>query len=193
MDVQIVDNEDVTEPITLAEAKAYLQIDADYASNDADINLAMITARKRLEAYLNIGLVQRAITVYWGGYELELPLSPTTSITSVKKGTTDLTTDDYSVLDLPAKRISINGVYGANGNWFYSLNGYVEFTPTHNTHQEVYICEYVTGYETLPSDLKQAILAEVSYLYKLRGEPITDLISPNASLLANSYSRNLTL
>lgn len=193
MDVQIVDNESVTEPITLDEAKAYLQIDADYASNDDEINLALITARKRLEAYLNIGLVERAITVYWGGHELELPLSPTVSITSVKKGSDDLTTNDYSVLDLPAKRISVNSVCGMNGNWFYSLNGYVEFTPIHEVNNTVYICEYVTGYETLPSDLKQAILAETSYLYLLRGSPVTDLVSPNASLLANSYSRNLIL
>lgn len=193
MDVQIVDNETVTEPITLAEAKAYLQIDADYASNDGDINLSITTARKRLEAYLNIGLVQRTITVYWGGHELELPLSPTSSITSVKKGDTDLTADDYSVLDLPAKRIRINEVCGMVGNWFYSKFGYAEFTPIHTENHAVYICEYITGYETLPSDLKQAILSEVSYLYKLRGEPITDLVSPNASLLANSYSRNLTI
>ena len=193
MDIQIVDTQTVTEPITLAEAKAYLQIDADYASNDNDINTCLISARKRLEAYLNIGLVQRTVTVYWGGHELELPLSPTVSITNVKKGSDTLTTNDYSVLDLPAKRIMVNSASGLNGDWFYSINGSVEFTPTSQDNNTVYTCEYVTGYDTLPGDLKQAILAECSYLYKLRGEPVTDLISPNALMLASSYSRNLVL
>lgn len=193
MDVQIVDLEIVTEPITINEAKAYLQIDADYASNDNDIALTLSTARKRLEAFLNIGLVNRKITVFWGGYELELPLSPNGDILTVKKGSTQLNENDYSVLNLPAKRISINSIGGLSGNWFYSLSGQVEFTALSQANTDVFSCEYNTGFTDLPADLKQAILAETAHLYKLRGEPVVDIISPNASLLANSYSRNLII
>lgn len=189
MEFQIVDTATVTEPVTLAEAKAYMQIDADYASDDSQITLALITARKRLESYLNIGLIKRTVKLYWNGFDIELPLSPSGMITSVKKGADTVT--DYSVLDLPAKRIAVNTVSGS-GNWFYT-SSYVEFTPTYLVNNDVYVCEYETGYDVLPSDLKQAILSECGYLYSLRGMPITDLISPNASMIAGSYSRNLIL
>jgi len=65
--MQIVDTETVVEPVTLAEVKSFSRIDADYASDDNDLSMAMITARKRIEAYLNIGLVKREVTVYWDG------------------------------------------------------------------------------------------------------------------------------
>lgn len=193
MDVQLVDNETVTEPVDLVEAKYYLQIDQDYASDDETIQTLITTARQRLEQYLNIGFARREVKVYWGGHELELPLSPTGDLVSVKKGADAVTADDYSVIPLPAKRIAINEVNGCAGNWFYSLNGYVEFTPTHSVNTTVYECTYQTGYEVLPKALKQALLAELSHLFNLRGYPVTDLVSPNAAMLASGYSRNLVL
>lgn len=193
MDIQIVDNETVTEPITLSEAKAYLQIDADYATDDNAVTIALITARKRLEAYINIGLVRREVIVFWDGRPIELPLSPTGDITEVKSGDDVILSDAYTVIPMPAKRIAINAASCLSGNWWYSLNGYVEFTPTQGQTQAVYQCKYETGYEVLPADLKQAILAETNYIFNLKGSPVTDLISPNAAMLANSYSRNLVL
>lgn len=195
MDLQIVDNADVVEPVTLAEAKSYMQIDADYSANDADITMSITSARKRLEAFLNIGLVKREITVFWGGNEIELPLSPTGEITSVLRGGTALSTDDYYVIKMPANRIGINSACGLSGEWFYSLSGYVEFTPINVANTDVYSCVYQTGYESLDNkpDLKQAIMAECAHLYKLRGLPVSDVIGPNAAILASSYSRNLIL
>lgn len=193
MDVQLVDNETVTEPISLEEAKAYLQIDADYSTTDDDVTLALTAARQRLEQYLNIGLARREVKVYWDGRQIELPLSPNGDIVSVKNGDDTLATTDYTVVNLPAKRVSVNSATCWNGSWFYSLSGYVEFTPSNTPNNTVYECTYQTGYETLPTALKQAILAETTYLFNLKGSPVTDVISPNAAMLANGYSRNLIL
>lgn len=194
MDIQIVDNQPVTEPITLAEVKSYLQIDADYSVNDFDLMIASTAARKRLEAYLNIGLVKREIIVYWDGSPIELPLSPTGNILEVLKNSEELSSEDYTLILMPANRISVNQAYACNGEWFYSIDGFVEFTPTFTAGStDVYICRYETGYDELKGDLKQALQAEIAYIYQLRGEPVTDIISPNAVLLASQYSRNLIL
>ena len=196
--MQIVDVESVTEPVTLGEVKSFSRIDADYASDDNDLAMAMITARKRIEAYLNIGLVQRDVTVYWDGSVLELPLSPNGDIVSIHKNNDadPLTTDDYHIDTYPAKTISINGVCGGNiENVFYAIDGsYVDFSMSGaRPNGDVYKCIYQTGYETLPNDLKFALLNEIDALYKLRGEPITDEINPNTVRMVSHYSRNLIL
>ena len=194
MDIQIVDNETVTEPISIAEAKSYLQIDQDYAADDGDIAIALTSARQRLESYLNIGLAKRSLTVYWNGTAIELPRSPTGDITEVKKNDELLVADDYHILPMPAKRICVNNAYSYPGEWFYSMDGYVEYTPSFTGQcNDVYSVKYQTGYETLPTDLKQAILAETHHIFNLRGFPVSDVISPNAALLASNYSRNLIL
>lgn len=201
MDIQIVDNATVVEPITLSEAKSYLQIDTDYSTDDSQITLALTSARQRLEKYLNIGLVKRAIEVYWGGHEIELPLSPTVSVASVDKSKEDgtfetLTADKYHIIPLPANRLYVKEASClGGGTWFYSIFGYAQFTPfyRHGHNNTVYKVAYETGYTTLPVDLKQAILAETSYIFNLKGAPVTDLISPNAAQIASGYSRNNAL
>ena len=196
--MQIVDTETVVEPVTLAEVKSFSRIDADYASDDNDLSMAMITARKRIEAYLNIGLVKREVTVYWDGSVLELPLSPNGDIVSIYKNDDldPLTTDDYHIDTYPAKKISINDICGGNiENVFYAIDGsYVDFSlSVSSPNGDVYKVKYQTGYETLPNDLKFALLNEIDVLYKLRGEPITDDINPNTVRMVNHYSRNLIL
>lgn len=194
--------EDLTEPVTLPEAKSYLQVDQDYAGDDGDINLAISTARIRLEQYLNVGLINRDVEVQWDGKVIDLPLYPNGAIASIKfnEETDPLESDLYTVSRGNNKKLGINSkmCYGGGGSWWYSrINMTAEFTPNNFGHDEIdtdiYSCIYNTGFENLPLALKQALLAEVSYIFKLRGEPITDLISPNASKLANGYSHNLVL
>lgn len=189
----------LAEPISLAEAKAYIQIDAGYSGNDDVIQTAISTARIRLEQYLNVGLINRNVEVQWNGREISLPLYPNGAIQSIKinEETAPLEPSLYTVSRGRSKKILINSkaCFGT-GNWFYSsLNDYVEFTPTQSEiiDNDIYTCIYNTGYEVLPLGLKQAILAETSYIFNLHGSPVTDLISPNSKLLANGYSHNLIL
>lgn len=185
------------EPVTLEEAKSYMQIDADYASDDNQIRIAISSARERLERYLNIGLVNRDIAIEWNGDCLKLPLTPNFEVVSVSDKDGVLTSDKYTVSQGRNKRISINGIASGNLNYFYSITTEtVQISTEYGVdYDSVYTVIYNTGYEDLTNmvGLKQSLLAEANYLFKLRGNPVTDAISPNAALLSASYSKNLLL
>jgi len=187
--------EDIDEPVTLAEVKAYSMIDADYSSDDDVIGVLISTARERLEQYLNVGLVKRNVQIQWNGYPIDLPLSPNADlVTLVDKDDVEIDADDYTYTPYSSKKIWINSLTVGGTEWFYHIDGGVSFWNGGICESDtIYTLVYNTGYETLPKALKQALLAEVDYLLKLRGLPVTDLISPNAKLLANGYSKNLVL
>jgi len=201
MTYDLIDEAGITEPVTLAEAKAYLQIDADYASNDDVINLAISTARIRLEQYLNVGLVNRDVQLQWNGRLIKLPLFPNGEIANIKLNdeTDPLEPSLYTSSRGREKELVINSkiCYGGNTEWFYSLTGdYVQSWGSdyvNTIDNDLYTVTYNTGYETLPLGLKQSLLAEMSYIFNLHGAPVTDLISPNAKSLSHGYSRNLVL
>lgn len=195
MSYQLVDTADVTEPISLELQKAYSRIDADYTSEDNELGILITTARVRLEQYLNIGLAKREVELQFDGRPVEMPLSPTGDIVSVKDGDTVLTTDDYTTTNYNAKTIWVNSVIGSNCEFFYEINrSFIEiwqcasFTPA-----TMYSCIYETGYDMLPNTLKQGLLAECDFLLKMRGMPVTELVSPNAAMICKGYSRNLIL
>jgi len=197
MQYQLIDEAEVTEPVSLAEVKAYCRIDADYTSEDTDLEITMSAARIRLEQYLNIGFANRDVTLQWTGGLIDLPLSPNGDVvTLTDKDDVAVPTDKYTVSAYQAKKIFINDVAGGNYNYFYS-SIYETVEISGGSHcadiTDIYTLVYNTGYEDLPKALKQALLAEIDYLYKLRGMPVSDVVSPNAALLANGYSRNLVL
>ncbi len=193
MSYQIIDNPDFDETLTLDEVKSFCRIDQDYTANDDELILLISAARIRIEAYLNIGLVERSIVVQWPGYPLDLPLSPTGEITAVTGKDGAISEADYTVSSYQAKRIAINAVSGDGMfNYFYNLNGYVEITRSseYADCNEMYSVTYNTGYETLPKALKNAWLSEVDYMFKMRGMPDLDQISQTSAVLVSSYSRN---
>lgn len=197
MQYQIIDSTDITEPITLAEQKAYSRIDADYSSEDSDLIGLISAARAVIEGWLNVGLANRNVQVQWNGYPLQLPLSPNGSVESVSDGTADLPTTDYTVSAWQNKTIWINSESAKNVEWYYSVdNSYITpWTWNVSASDTVYTVTYNTGYtpELLPKALKQAIMAQVDWMYKNRGEPNASSVCPQAVLLASSYSRNLVL
>jgi len=184
---------DITEPVDMATVKSYCRIDADYTSDDTDLLVSITSARQRLEAYLNIGLVKRNIELQWDGKCVEMPLSPTGELVSVKDGDTILTADQYSINSFQAKSIQINNTSDSNFSYFYSETGSVEVWESSTSVHKVYKCIYSTGYEVLPSGLKMALLAEIDYLFKQRGMPDNSVISDAAMLLSHGWSRNLVL
>lgn len=183
------------EPITLSEAKAFMRIDADYASDDSDIQTAISTARERLELHLNVGIVNRDIQIEWNGGVLELPFTPNFEVIEVSDKDGILDPSKYTVQGISSKKVRVGEKTG-DYNYFYSMNNsYVEISSANGFDcSETYTIKYNTGYkENLPSAIKQSILAETDYIYKLQGSPVTDIISPNAALLSAPYSKNLIL
>jgi hypothetical protein len=189
-----------TEPVTLAEVKAWCRIDDDYVSDDAQLNLLISSARELLEQETNIGFAPRTLELQWNGCPVEMPYSPTGAITSVKNKDGDtLTTDEYEVSTNQAKSIMVKSACGYDGfEFFYHIDQSVSLWswPVNNLcADDAYACVYVTGYEAgkLPKSLKQGILTQIDYMFKQQGMPDNSLVSEQALLLAKGYSRNLIL
>lgn len=193
MEYQLIDEAEVTEPVTLLEQKAFSRIDADYSADDNDIQLMITAARQRLELYLNVGFVKREVKVLFNGSSVKLPLYPNGDISSVTDGTDPIPADKYHVGGIGLKTIVTGGAFDWHGDWFYTRCGEVEFTPIGRQDNTIYNVTYDAGYEILPQALKMAMMAECDYMIKLLGQPILEQISPNAMSLSQQYSQNLVL
>lgn len=192
MQVQIIDEAPITsEPLLLSEAKEYSGIDEDYAADDQEIAGMIVSARKRIEAFLNVGLVARPVIVQFSGiYSLILPLSPTGDINTVKVNGSIAGAGKYRLDMFRDKTIYVAGDSIDYSNFFYNQNGEVEYTATSGLNSDFWEVNYDTGYVTLPEDLKLALKVETDYLIKLKGMPDNDTISSAAFVLCKHYSKN---
>lgn len=183
-----------TEPVSLAEAKSHCLIshseDDDYLTN-----ILIPACREVLEDYCHISLVEKVVTAtlriennistrFSAAYRspedqdnvIELPYGPIkemTSVTRVCGGLVTALTDeqDYNLTGTAFKQISLNST-GA------------------------FLLIYKTGYQnTIPRDLKLAILNEIAYRYEKRGDEgrkyLADQpgVCPAAQILAEKHRR----
>lgn len=74
-----------TEPVTLAEAKQWCKIELDITEENTLLTQLITAARKQLEGYLCISLVDKTVTAVFRNElgNIELPYGPVKSITSV--------------------------------------------------------------------------------------------------------------
>lgn len=193
--VKIIDDI-VAEPVTLAEVKSFLRIDADYSSEDTVLDLIITSAREKLEAQLNIAFGVKTLEVQFTGYGIELPYGPTGDIASIYKlkddGTQEtdpLTADDYRIEGLEYKTLLIGNPDRVT--WFYPIAGGAYPETYNNFHVSTYNVIYDTGFETLPKGLKHALLIQIQEDYKLQG--MESGVSDAALKMAEKYSRNLVL
>lgn len=185
-----------TEPVNLAEVKAWCRIDDDYVSDDVQLTMLMTSARDILEQQTNIGFAVRTLELQWPGTPVEMPLSPTGAITSVKdKDGNTVATDKYTVTGYQAKSIWVNAVCGSGSpQFFYGIDQTVSLWAWDERKcEDLYKCVYSTGYDVCPKPLKQAILTQIDYMFKQQGMPSNSIVSEQALLLCNGYSRNLIL
>jgi hypothetical protein len=144
--VSIAFSNEGAELITLAEAKAYLRIDASETAFDAQVTMAISAARMAVEEYLNRSLISRTITVTMniarGG--VNLPYAPVIDvITSVQD-------NEGNVID--------TGSYQQNSEAVYSL-WYNQATFTYNA-----------GYVELPPAFKLGILKLMAFDWQHTGD-----------------------
>lgn len=194
---QIIDNESVTEQVTVDQQKLFSNMDLDYAITTPDVTIAITAARQRLEAFLNIGIVNRDVIVQWSGCPLELPLSPTGAITYIKKDGEELVEDDFTVNAYQDKTVYINDISGSGISYFYHQGSDCVEIWSGNvlaSDASMYEIKYNTGYDNnCPADLILALKSEADYLLKMKGQTPLVVISPNAAYLAKRHSRNLVL
>lgn len=191
------DQDAIVEPVLLDEMKAYMRIDLDYASDDDIIESFITASRQRLELYLNLGLVEHEVKLQWAGQPIKLPFSPTTEATVIVTKVSDdevLEDDKYTYKGLNEKTLYIHAS-SLTRSFFYNINGDVSLWDGWINCEdfELYNVVYNTGYENVPKALKNAIMADVDYMYKNQGKDEMNVLSPMAIQLSHNYSKNLVI
>ncbi len=167
-----------SEPITLAEAKAFLRVDG---SDDDDLINALISAaREMCEQYTRRILVTTTVDEYFDGFPnykdavskdiIYLSRGPVQSITSVKYvdeiGSEETVDSSYYVSDIISEPARIASTAG----WF-ATNGII--------NQVIVRYTVGTSVADIPKPLKQGMLLIISELYDNRGDRVRQL--PTAS------------
>lgn len=163
-DVQFND-ESITEPVTLTEAKDFCKIDI---SNDDNLIMSLITAARQMcEAYTGVGFVEHSIIANLNNVNgnIYLPYGPVIEVIQV-------TDDDGNVL-------TVDTDYTLRGNDFKRLQ-WPEWD-----NLEV---EYLAGYSVLPEILKTGLLNAIYFLYDNRSQSTED-IGPIAKMILKPYKR----
>ena len=180
------------EPVTIAEVKAYSRIDADFYSDDAVIEALILSSRQQLELYTNLGFIEKQILIQIMSGKIALPFGPTIEIESVLDVDGNVVDPTkYKIIGLNYKSIRFN--YLGEANWFYPLDGGYPQISSYSELDTRYDVTYTTGYTVLPRGLKNALLAQIDYLYKSLGQTQTEPLSPLAKQFAKPYSKNLVI
>lgn len=138
----------LVEPVTLAEAKNYCRVTT--TADDTLIQLMISSAREAIEIATGLSLVPKNVTTYFNniGGNFEIPFGP------IDVSTLEVFDMGQNGMEiLPADYILV-------GDEFPKMvfPKYADFKAT-----------YEAGYTTIPTDLKLAILDQVSYDYENRG------------------------
>lgn len=138
----------VVEPVTLAEAKNYCRVTT--AADDTLITMLIKQAREAIEVATGLSLIPKDITTYFNniGGNFDIPFGPI-----------DIST--FELFDMEQNGLEITGTdLQLIGDEFPKLD-YPRYFNLKAT--------YEAGYTTIPTDLKLAILDQVSYDYENRG------------------------
>lgn len=192
--------DDADEPVTLAEVKEWLRLDADSFDNDNVLNTLIVSCKEKLEGRLNVYFTRKTVEVQLTGSILKLPYGPTGSILYVERVFTD---DPYSDTDYKLKGLEFQTIFIGNQTgaivWWYPANmslPYIEsgWWPFGVGCEPVYNIYYTTGYVTLPKLLKNALLMQIDYQFRMQGSlDIVDDICPAALQIVNRFSQNLPI
>lgn len=181
---------DPVEPVTLAEAKKHLIVTFD--DDDQYITDLISQARQSIESYIHCSIVRKFATVIIRAEnrirlmfsssenrepaEVELPYGPVVG------------TPDVTDMSLASGDIHISGA----GAWEFEGLGFKKI----RVYPGQYMITYETGYQnSLPRDLKRAILEEIAFRYENRGDSTNRYahqeigICAGAQQLANYYMR----
>jgi len=190
-----------TEPVTLSEAKA--QAIVTYSDDDTLITALITKARKAVENYCNISIVSQTVTLIADLYnDYELPYGPVTGILSAQTlsgtqgsgpATYETATQQWQTDGTQFLTFMPQGVNSFNPAT--PFRGYFQWGPYASPYAWTPECRwkitYTTGYSPVPDDLKQAILAQVVWLYEKRGDEniMQAGLCTLSKSLADSYKR----
>lgn len=163
----VITSAPAVEPVTVSEAKAHLRVDG--TAEDTLIGSLILTSRLHIEAALGLALMTQSwrlsLDAWPNGRELELPLRPLQSLSSVKvvaaDGTSETVPSNSYVVDIDGTppRLVRNG-----GSWPQpekAANGIeIEFTAGFGDEAA-----------DVPAPIRQALLMLIAHWYEHR-DPI---------------------
>jgi uncharacterized phiE125 gp8 family phage protein len=164
LDIEFTED-DITEPVTLVEAKDFCKIDI---GTDDNLIISLITAARQMcEAYTGVGFVVHDAVAILNNIngDIYIPYGPLIAINQV--------TDEAGNI------LVLDSTYFIIGNSFKRLQ---------SPRAKNITIDYSTGYSELPNILKTALLNQIYYLYDNRSIA-TDDVSPIAKNLLNPYRR----
>lgn len=137
----------ITEPVTVSEAKAYCRVTG--SAEDSLFTMLITQAREAIEMATGLNLVPKSMIVYFNNVSgnFEMPFGPYNA--------------SFRLYDMNQDGLEIEAAdYQLIGDDFIKLS-YPKYENLKAT--------YTSGYATVPTDLKVAILDQVSYDYENRG------------------------
>lgn len=138
----------ITEPVTVAEAKAYCRVST--STEDTLFSTLITQAREAVEVATGLSLIPKGITTYFNNISgnFEIPFGP-------------IDIETFELFDMEQNALEVTGTdLQLIGDQFPKL-----VYPKYANLKAV----YEAGYTTIPTDLKVAILDQVSYDYENRG------------------------
>lgn len=155
----------VVEPVTLAEVKAYANI--DYPDWDALIEQTMIiAAREWVETYCGVSVISRFVKALISVYvSQELPYGPVKNLQTI------------IVKDEQGNTVTAPTLRGLNF--------------VHLMDRGVYTVEYEAGFVSVPKAIKQGICAKVLAGFENRGDKVVNDYDAIARALVKPYTRKL--
>lgn len=172
-----------TEPVTLAEAKAQLNIPSAITDWDTLITLQIEAARIYVEQFSSQHLITQTVQEYFSDFPckwLELSRYPIASITSVKYTDSDHAQQTWADTNYDTDLVSRYGRISPKPGKTWPVND--------DTINSI-VVEYVTGYGTasaVPAHFKQAILLTVGHMFENREDTIHTLPTRVHDLLRES-------
>lgn len=166
--LDVLFDDEGTEPVTLADVKAQARIETD--DEDALLNSYITAARQMIEGYLNVSLVERVVTANLLNElgDIYLPYGPIGEITSFVQ--------DHA----PEDKIDAD-IYKLRGQQFKRISTAFDDSIT---------VTYTVGYATVPQYLKVAVLQQVAFMYENRGD-VEKVLSPDVKNSLAQYRRVL--
>lgn len=152
------------EPVTVAQAKAQLGIAASNTDHDTVLTALIKQARERFEHESNYIVATGTFTIKTddlGEDEIEIPLRPVTSITSITYVDTSGNTQTFS-----GSKYSLSN----SGSMPEIVLGYNESWPAIRGHEDDVTITFVAGHATtdaVPERIRQAIICQVKHDFEV--------------------------
>lgn len=146
LDIDITEVAPPVEPVTVEKVREWLRIDS--YEEDELLEELITSCRQAVENYTSCSLVGKEIKCEVDLCEIfELPYGPVKEIVGVKQG--ENVVSNYTATEGKFKKIS--GIKGCT------------------------VIEYTAGYDVVPQRLKLAVLNEIAFRYRNRGDQTKEL------------------